>query len=43
MKLENDNFKKEMNEDFWNAKTDYFGKEHNNIVDRFNSDFDNIH
>lgn len=40
---ENNNFKNEMNESYGNAKTDYFGEEHNNVVDRLNSDFDNIH
>ena len=39
----NAEFKTEMNEDFGNAKEDYFGKEHINIVDRLNSDFDNVH
>lgn len=40
---ENNNFKNEMNESYGNAKTDYFGEEHNNVVDRLNSDFDNVH
>ena len=39
----NAEFKTEMTEDFGNAKEDYFGKEHNNVVDRLNSDFDNVH
>lgn len=40
---ENNNFKNEMNESYGNAKTDYFGEEHLNVVDRLNSDFDNVH
>lgn len=43
IKKDNSTFKQQMNEDFGNAKADYFGKEHNNIVDRLNSDFDNVH
>lgn len=46
----NNTFKQEINEqyetmntDFGNAKTDYFGEEHLNVVDRLNSDFDNVH
>lgn len=39
----NNTFKDEMTEDFGNTKVDYFGKEHNNVVDRLNSDFDNVH
>lgn len=36
-------FKEQMNTDFGNAKTDYFGEEHPNVVERLNSDFDNLH
>lgn len=36
-------FKEQMNADFGNAKTDYFGEEHPNVVERLNSDFDNLH
>lgn len=43
IKQDNINFKEEMNTDFGNAKTDYFGEEHLNVVDRLNSDFDNVH
>ncbi len=39
----NTEFKEQMNTDFGNAKTDYFGEEHLNVVDRLNSDFDNVH
>lgn len=39
----NNEFKEQMNTDFGNAKTDYFGEEHLNVVDRLNSDFDNVH
>ena len=43
--IKNDNaiFKEQMNTDFGNAKTDYFGEEHPNVVERLNSDFDNLH
>lgn len=40
---ENNNFKTKMDTDFGNAKTDYFGEEHLNVVNRLNSDFDNVH
>ena len=40
---ENNNFKNEMNKDYGNAKVDYFGEEHLNVVNRLNSDFDNVH
>lgn len=40
---ENEAFKDEIKTDFGNAKTDYFGEEHLNVVDRLNSDFDNVH
>lgn len=40
---ENNDFRTQMNVDFADAKNDYFGKEHDNIVDRLNSDFDNVH
>lgn len=40
---ENNNFKNQMNTDFGNAKTDYFGEDHINVVYRLNSDFDNVH
>lgn len=43
IKKDNSTFKQQMNEDFGNAKTDYFGKEHLNVVDRLNVDFDNVH
>lgn len=39
----NTEFKEQMKTDFGNAKTDYFGEEHLNVVDRLNSDFDNVH
>lgn len=40
---ENNTFKNQMNNDFGNAKVDYFREEHLNVVDRLNSDFDNVH
>lgn len=43
IKKDNSTFKDEMKTDFGNAKTDYFGEEHLNVVDRLNSDFDNVH
>ena len=33
----------ELDEKFGNAKVDYFGEEHLDVVDRLNSDFDNVH
>ena len=40
---ENNDFKNEMNNNYGNAKVDYFGEEHLNVVNRLNSDFDNVH
>lgn len=40
---QNNNFQTEMNTDYGDAKVDYFGEEHINVVNRLNSDFDNVH
>lgn len=39
----NNEFTQHMNDNYGNARTDYFGKEHENVVERLNSDFDNVH
>lgn len=40
---ENNIFKNKMDTDYGNAKVDYFGEEHTNVINRLNSDFDNVH